>query len=46
MTGAKFKIPKIRNEEGSQSTVRGRKRGLSDTGSEQDLGHVSDKKIM
>ena len=46
MTGAKLKIPKVRNEEGSRSTVRGGKRGLSDAGSGQDLGHTSDNKIM
>ena len=46
MATANYKIPKIRNEEGSQSTARGGKRGLSRTGSGQDPGHSPDNKIM
>ena len=46
MASTKYKIPKVRNEEGSQPAVRGRKRSLSGTGSSQDPGHAPDNKIM
>ena len=43
---AKFKIPKVMNEEGSQSAARGGKISLPGAGDSQDPGHAPDNKIM
>ena len=42
----KYKIPKIRSEEGSQTAARTGKRSLSGSGSSQDSGHAPDNEIL